>query len=836
MMQQYLRIKAQHPDMLLFYRMGDFYEMFYEDAERASRLLDITLTTRGASAGAPVKMAGVPYHAVDQYLAKLVRIGESVAICDQTGDPATSKGPVERQVTRIVTPGTLTDSALLEDKADNILLALSRAKGAVGLAWLNLASGDLRVTEIAPQILESELRRIGPAEILVSDGVAEAALAGFALTRLPAWHFDFDAGRKALLKQLGAASLAGFGCEDLEPAIGACGALLEYARKTQGQALVHVTALIPERASEFVRMDAATRRNLELTETLRGEPSPTLFSLLDECATGMGSRLLRHWLHHPLRDHAALVARYEAVAALAEAHAGIQKLLRRFADVERIAGRIALRNARPRDLSSLRDSLALLPELGAAVPKGAQLLAGLLADLEVPGDCLSLLRNAVEEEPAAMVRDGGVIASGYNRGLDELRALQTDSGAFLAELEARERGRTGIPNLRVAYNNVHGFYIEITNAHAEKVPPDYRRRQTLKNAERYITPELKAFEDKALSARDRALALEKSLYDELLGLLAAHLPPLQRIARALAQSDVLACYAALSSKRNYCRPDLTDEILVEIEAGRHPVVESQIDTFIANGTRLSPTRQLLLITGPNMGGKSTYMRQVALIVLMAHAGCFVPAKAARIGPIDQIFTRVGAADDLAGGRSTFMVEMTESANILHNATARSLVLMDEVGRGTSTFDGLALAWAIARQLIERNKSLTLFATHYFEMTRLALEYREAANVHLDAVEHKDTIVFMHAVEEGPASQSYGLQVAQLAGVPKGVIRNARRYLQMLEDASLTRGGQSDLFVAGHAVAGPEGEPDAVRRALDAVSPDELSPREALELLYKLKRL
>jgi DNA mismatch repair protein MutS len=583
-------------------------------------------------------------------------------------------------------------------------------------------------------------------------------------------------------------------------------------------------------------MDAATRRNLELTETLRGEASPTLFSLLDECATGMGSRMLRHWLHHPLRDRSALVARHEAVAALADAHAGIQKLLHRFADVERITGRIALRNARPRDLSSLRDSLALLPELGAAIPKSTELLAGLLDDLELPGECLSLLRNAVEEEPAAMVRDGGVIASGYNKELDELRGLQTDSGAFLAELEARERGRTGIPNLRVAYNNVHGFYIEITNAHAEKVPPDYRRRQTLKNAERYITPELKAFEDKALSARDRALALEKSLYEELLGLLAAHLPPLQRIARALAQADVLACYAALSSKRNYCRPELTDEILIEIEAGRHPVVEAQIEPFIANGTRLSPTRQLLLITGPNMGGKSTYMRQVALIVLMAHAGCFVPAKAARIGPIDQIFTRVGAADDLAGGRSTFMVEMTESANILHNATARSLVLMDEVGRGTSTFDGLALAWAIARQLIERNKSLTLFATHYFEMTRLALEYREAANVHLDAVEHKDTIVFMHAVEEGPASQSYGLQVAQLAGVPKGVIRNARRYLQMLEDASLTRGGQSDLFVGGRAVPEPAGESDAVRRALAAVSPDELSPREALELLYKLKRL
>ena len=833
MMQQYLRLKAQYPDILLFYRMGDFYEMFYGDAERASRLLDLTLTTRGASAGAPIKMAGVPYHAVDQYLAKLVKIGESVAICEQVGDPATSKGPVDRQVTRIVTPGTLTDSELLEEKADNILLALARAKGAVGLAWLNLASGELRVTEVAPQLLDSELRRIGPAEILATEG---AELNGFAVTRLPEWHFDLDAGRKILLKQLGAASLAGYGCEDLEPAIGAAGALLEYARKTQGQALAHVVAVVPERASEYLRMDAATRRNLELTETLRGEPAPTLFSVMDDCATGMGSRLLRHWLHHPLRDQAALAARHDAVAALADAHAAIHKLLRRFADVERITGRVALKNARPRDCSSLRDSLGLLPELGPVVPKGAALLGAMLDDLRVPEECLALLRRAVMEDPAAMVRDGGVIAGGYSKELDELRALQTGSGTFLAELERRERERTGVPNLRVAYNNVHGFYIEITNAHAGKVPADYRRRQTLKNAERYITPELKAFEDKALSARDRALALEKTLYDELLSLLAPHVSQLQRIARSLAQLDVLACFAAAAARRGCCRPEFTADVAVEIEAGRHPVVEAQIEAFIANGVRLSPSRQLLLVTGPNMGGKSTYMRQVALIVLMAHVGAFVPAKSARIGPIDQIFTRVGAADDLAGGRSTFMVEMTESANILHNATERSLVLMDEVGRGTSTFDGLALAWAIARQLLEKNRSLTLFATHYFELTRLGFDYEHAANVHLDAVEHKDTIVFLHAVEEGPASQSYGLQVAQLAGVPKNVIRNARRYLQMLEDASLTRGGQNDLFVAGKSAPEAAPEPDALRQALSAIAPDELSPREALEVLYKLKRL
>ncbi len=833
MMQQYLRIKAEHPDILLFYRMGDFYELFYDDAERAARLLDITLTTRGASAGQPIRMAGVPWHSVEQYLAKLVKLGESVAICEQIGEPDSAKGPVERQVTRIVTPGTLTDSALLDEKSDNILLALAADRASVGLAWLSLASGELRVTEVAPQLLASELRRIAPAEVLAAEG---AEPVGYFVTRLPAWHFDVDSGRRKLLAQLGAATLAGYGCEDLTLALGACGALLEYARKTQGQALAHVTAVKAERASELLRMDAATRRNLELTETLRGEPAPSLFSLLDECATGMGSRLLRHWLHHPLRDRGALEARHEALEALAggaEPHA----ILRRFADVERIAARVALKSARPRDLSSLRDSLAQLPRLVAATPRGAPLLEALARDLEPPGECIALLARAIQPEPAALVRDGGVIADGYSAELDELRRLQTNAGEFLAALEARERERTGIPNLRVAYNHVHGYYIEVTHAQADKVPADYRRRQTLKNAERYITPELKQFEDKALSAKERALALEKSLYDSLLDALLAHLPALQRIARALAQLDVLASLAAIAARRNYCRPRFVDETLVEIEAGRHPVVENQIERFIANDARLSPARQLLLITGPNMGGKSTYMRQVALIVLLAHVGSFVPAAAARIGPIDQIFTRIGAADDLAGGRSTFMVEMTESANILHNATARSLVLMDEVGRGTSTFDGLALAWAIARHLLEKNRALTLFATHYFELTRLALEYREAANVHLDAVEHKDSVVFLHAVEEGPASQSYGLQVAALAGVPKAVIQRARRILQSLEEHSLARDGQLDLFTASAAPEeSAEAPSDPLREALAQVNPDELSPREALELLYRLKKL
>jgi DNA mismatch repair protein MutS len=834
MMQQYLRIKGEHPDILVFYRMGDFYELFYDDAEKASRLIDLTLTQRGTSAGAPVKMAGVPVHSVEQYLAKLVRLGQSVAIAEQIGDPATAKGPVDRQVTRIVTPGTLTDSELLDDKADNVLLALHRDKTTVGLAWLSLASGNLRVAEVAPQALDNELRRIAPAEILIRK---DASLNGYLVTTLPEWHFDVEAGKKRLLQQLGAASLAGFGCEDMTLAIGACGALLDYAAKTQGQALAHVTAVSAERAGEYLRLDAATRRNLELTETLRGEPAPTLFSLLDECATGMGSRLLRHWLHHPLRDRAALAARHDAVTALQESQ--IQKILRRFSDVERITARLALKSVRPRELSGLRDSLRLLPALTSALPDTVALLRDLAGDLATPEAALALLDKSIHPEPAARVIDGGVIADGYNADLDELRRLQTDAGSFLVELEKREKERTGIPNLRVAYNSVHGYYIEVTSSHIAKVPEDYRRRQTLKNAERYITPELKTFEDKALSARDRALALEKSLYEQVIEDLQAHLGVLQKIARAIAQTDVLANFSSLAVKKNFARPHFSDQVCIDIGGGRHPVVEGQkeasSDPFIANDCRLSPLRRFLLITGPNMGGKSTYMRQVALIVLMAHIGSFVPARAARIGPIDQIFTRIGAADDLAGGRSTFMVEMTESASILHNATEKSLVLMDEVGRGTSTFDGLALAWAIAKHLVEKNRALSLFATHYFEMTRMALEHKDVANVHLDAVEHKDTVVFLHAVEEGPASRSYGLQVAALAGVPKAVIRQANKYLQLLEDSSLARGNQDDLF--SRKVA-PEPEPasDPLREEMLKVNPDELTPREALELLYRLKKL
>ena len=846
MMQQYLRLKAQYPELLLFYRMGDFYELFYEDAEKAARLLDITLTTRGQSAGQPVRMAGVPFHAVEQYLARLVKLGESVVICEQVGDPATSKGPVERAVSRIVTPGTLTDSALLDDKSDSLLLAISPERNLVGLAWLNLANGDFRLLEIGPGGLAAQLERLRPAEILVPDGSPASFPdhAAASVKRLPDWHFDRDAAARGLTLHFGTRDLAAFlpesGMEAPSAALAAAGALYQYAKTTQNQALAHITTLTLERESAWLRMDAATRRNLELTETLRGEPTPTLLSLLDDCRTSMGSRWLRHCLHHPLADHAAAAARHDAVAELAgDAGKGpfeaIRTALRGMADVERITARIALKSARPRDLSALRDSLAGLETLRRPLAQVAtDGLCALRTDLATPTDCLDLLNRAIAPEPAAVLRDGGVIHEGYDAELDELRTIQQNCGAYLLDLEARERTRSGIANLRVEYNRVHGFYIEVTHANAGKVPDDYRRRQTLKNAERYITPELKAFEDKALSAQERALSREKLLYDELLARLGEDIPTLQRIARAVALLDGLCTFAAISVRANWCRPQFDDSFMLEIEAGRHPVVEGQVDSFIANDCRFNPTRRMLLVTGPNMGGKSTYMRQVALIVLLAHCGAFVPARAARIGPVDAIYTRIGASDDLASGRSTFMVEMTEAAAILHGASENSLVLMDEVGRGTSTFDGMALAFAIARHLLEKNRGYVLFSTHYFELTRLAEDYPECGNIHLDAVEHGHSIVFLHAVEDGPANQSYGIQVAALAGIPGSVIRDAKRRLRRLENREITDGPQADLFTA--APEPVEAEPHPALDALRALDPDGLSPREALEKLYELKRI
>ncbi|WP_422648827.1 DNA mismatch repair protein MutS [Cupriavidus sp. H18C1] len=864
MMQQYLRIKADHPDTLLFYRMGDFYELFHDDAEKAARLLDITLTARGSSNGVPIRMAGIPFHSVDQYLARLVKLGESVAICEQIGDPATSKGPVERKVVRIVTPGTLTDAALLPDKADTFLMAVHqqttrRGVSKTGLAWLNLASGELRLMECEAAQLARELERIRPAELLHTDGI-ELPGHPCARTRLPEWHFDQDAGARRLREQLGVASLDPFGCRTLGAALGAAGALLNYAASTQGQSLRHVQGVTVEHETEFVGLDTATRRNLELTETLRGGESPTLFSLLDTCATAMGSRLLRHWLHHPLRERAIPQARQQAIGALlAQDLDTLRARLRRLADVERITARLALLSARPRDLSSLRDTLAALPDVQACVAPDdtAPLLAQTLTELAVPQECLDLLSRAIAPEPSTAVRDGGVIARGYDAALDELRDISENCGQFLIDLEARERTRTGIANLRVEYNRVHGFYIEVTNGQADKVPDDYRRRQTLKNAERYITPELKAFEDKALSAQDRALAREKQLYEELLQLLLPHIGELRRVAAALSRLDVLAALAERARTLDWSCPERVDENVIDIVQGRHPVVEGQLAAestpFIANDCHLTEARKLLLITGPNMGGKSTFMRQTALIVLLACVGAYVPARRATVGPIDRIFTRIGAADDLAGGRSTFMVEMTEAAAILHNATPHSLVLMDEIGRGTSTFDGLALAWAIARHLLAHNRSHTLFATHYFELTQLPQEFPQAANVHLSAVEHGDGIVFLHAVQDGPASQSYGLQVAQLAGVPQPVIRAARKHLAWLEQQSTdaTPTPQLDLFAAptvpdsdddddddrnGGSAASIAPGNDALGEAMRDLDPDSMTPRQALDALYRLKAL
>jgi len=848
MMQQYLRIKAQHPDMLMFYRMGDFYELFFDDAEKAAKLLGITLTQRGASAGEPIKMAGVPYHAAEQYLAKLVKSGESVAICEQVGDPATSKGPVAREVTRIITPGTLTDAALLEDKRDCILLALWVHESTLGLAWLNLAAGQLRVMETSPQNLLSELERLQPSEILWPESLKQAEIQGknWALKRLPLWQFDRDTAISNLTRQFETHDLSGFGCEDLPIALCAAGALLEYTRLTQGSTALPITSLQAERDSIYIRMDAATRRNLEISETIRGERSPTLLSLLDTCSTNMGSRLLQFWLHHPLRDHAAIQKRLDSVAALIgdseqNNYWVARDLLRHFVDAERITARIALKSARPRDLSGLRDSLKLLPEVIQAIANGSsERMRQLIQAMQIEPALVALLSQSLLEEPGVVLREGNVIADGYDAELDELRALQNNCGEFLLQLEIREKERTGIPNLKVEYNRVHGFYIEVTHAHSEKIPTDYRRRQTLKSAERYITPELKAFEDKALSAQDRALAREKYLYDELLNALLRYIHPLQRMAASIAEIDVLCAFAERAQTLDYTAPYLLAEEIFEIDTGRHPVVESQVENFVANDVQLGADHtgkpQMLIITGPNMGGKSTYMRQIALIALLAHCGCYVPAKKVRIGALDQIFTRIGAADDLASGRSTFMVEMTETANILHNATEQSLVLMDEVGRGTSTFDGLALAFAIARYLLSKNRSFTLFATHYFELTKLAEEFKQIRNVHLDAVEYKHRIVFLHKVAEGPASQSYGLQVAALAGVPESVIKVARKHLIKLEQESVKKEPQLDLF----SFSIPEPEEDIrqehpVIAMLQNLSPDELSPRQALEQLYLLKK-
>ncbi len=839
MMQQYLGIKGDYPDMLVFYRMGDFYELFFDDARRAAKLLDITLTARGKSGGNAIPMAGVPYHAVEGYLAKLVRKGESVAICEQVGDPATSKGLVERKVMRVVTPGTLTDEALLAESRDNLVAAVMQDQQRFGLAWLDLAGGRFRLTEVTGlDALAGEIERLRPAEIIVD----EEQMSGHAfpnkirVTGRPPWHFDLDSATRLLCAQFQTRDLSGFGCDDFPLGAAAAGALLQYVNDTQKTALPHLSTITVEHTADALVMDAPTRRNLELEESLTGHHDLTLAGVMDHCQSPMGSRLLRRWIQRPLRDATTLRGRYQAVQTLILERLAepLQTALHGVGDVERILSRIALRSARPRDLRQLLQAISRLPEARAVLAAvDSPLLKCLHTQIQAHPRQRKLLQKALVDSPPMLIRDGGVIAEGYDEELDELRSIASNADQYLLDLEAREKERTGIATLKLGYNRVHGYYIEISKGQADKAPADYIRRQTLKGAERYITPELKAFEDKVLSARERALSREKHLYEQLLETLLEVLSEMQATAAGLAELDVLVCFAERAETLNLCQPEIVDQPCLEIRAGRHLVVEQVIETpFVANDLALGERRKLLVITGPNMGGKSTYMRQAALIAILAHIGSFVPAEHLRIGPIDRIFTRIGASDDLAGGRSTFMVEMTETATILNNATEQSLVLMDEIGRGTSTYDGLSLAWAAAHHMGENVRAFTLFATHYFELTALAGELPDCDNVHLDATEHKGQLVFLHSVKPGPASQSYGLQVAALAGVPGAVIRRAKSYLTMLETHQHEDNPQAQLAFT----APVEPASNALTNAINEIDPDELTPRQALEALYRLKKI
>ncbi|OZC35654.1 DNA mismatch repair protein MutS [Marinobacter vinifirmus] len=858
MMQQYLKIKREHPNELVFYRMGDFYELFYDDAKKAAELLDITLTARGQSGGNPIPMAGVPFHAAEGYIARMVRAGQSIAIAEQIGDPATSKGPVERKVVRIVTPGTLSDEAFLEDRRDNLLAAIFSHKEQFGFASLDISSGRFAVSELdSLEALQGELQRLRPAEILISEDFPFGdLLEGFTgVRRQGPWLFELDSARRVITQQLQVRDLTGFGCEDLHLAICAAGCLLQYARETQRTALPHIRKLTRERREDAVILDAASRRNLEIDTNLMGGQQYTLAWVMDRTATAMGARELRRWLNRPLRNVEVVQQRQQSVSALLDGfhYEPVHDLLKRVGDIERILARVALRSARPRDLARLRDAFQILPELQEALkPVNSSHVAQLAGTIGEYPELADLLERAIIENPPVVIREGGVIAEGFDEELDELRNISENAGQYLLDVETRERERTGISTLKVGYNRVHGYYIEISRGQSAQAPVDYIRRQTLKNAERFITPELKEFEDKALSAKSRALAREKGLYDDVLETVAEQLAPLQDAAQALAELDVLSNFAERATSLRFTAPEFTDQPGFDVEEGRHPVVEQLLDEpFVPNNLLMDTKRRMLVITGPNMGGKSTYMRQAALIALLAYTGSFVPANRAVLGPVDRIFTRMGSSDDIAGGRSTFMVEMTETANILHNATEHSLVLMDEVGRGTSTFDGLSLAWATAEHLAKDIRCYTLFATHYFELTQLADDLEHAVNVHLTATEHDDSIVFLHNVHDGPASQSYGLQVAKLAGVPQDVIRNAKAQLAHLEGSASPSAPAPEHVhePAPKAVKQPTSaetvyqgdmfamaEPSAVEEALQQLDVDGLSPREALNQLYELRAL
>ncbi|CNH95225.1 DNA mismatch repair protein MutS [Yersinia kristensenii] len=838
MMQQYHRLKAQHPDILLFYRMGDFYELFYSDAKRASQLLDISLTKRGSSAGEPIPMAGVPYHSIENYLAKLVQLGESAAICEQIGDPATSKGPVERKVVRIVTPGTVSDEALLQERQDNLLAAIWQDARGFGYATLDISSGRFRVAEPADlETMAAELQRTHPAELLYPENFEPMSLIEnrHGLRRRPLWEFELETAKQQLNLQFGTRDLIGFGVEQSHQALRAAGCLLQYVKDTQRTSLPHIRGLTMERQQDGIVMDAATRRNLELTQNLSGGMENTLAAILDCSVTAMGSRMLKRWLHMPIRDTKVLTDRQQAIGGLQDITAELQTPLRQVGDLERILARLALRTARPRDLARMRHAFQQLPEIHRLLqPLDVPHIQNLLSQVGQFDELQNLLERAIVEAPPVLVRDGGVIAPGYNAELDEWRALADGATDYLDRLEIREREKLGLDTLKVGFNGVHGYFIQVSRGQSHLVPIHYVRRQTLKNAERYIIPELKEYEDKVLTSKGKALAIEKGLYEEIFDLLLPHLPELQISANALAELDVLANLAERAETLNYSCPVLSDKPGIKIIGGRHPVVEQVLsEPFISNPLTLSPQRRMLIITGPNMGGKSTYMRQTALIVLLAHMGSYVPADQATIGPVDRIFTRVGAADDLASGRSTFMVEMTETANILHNATEQSLVLMDEIGRGTSTYDGLSLAWACAENLASRIKAMTLFATHYFELTTLPEKMEGVVNVHLDALEHGETIAFMHSVQDGAASKSYGLAVAALAGVPRDVIKRARQKLKELE--SLSNNAAASKIDGSQLTLLNEEVPPAVE-ALEALDPDSLSPRQALEWIYRLKNM
>ncbi len=843
MMQQYLKIKAEHPSNLVFYRMGDFYELFFDDARKASKLLDITLTRRGQSAGEPIPMAGIPYHAADGYLAKLVKLGESVAIAEQIGDPATSKGPVARKVVRVITPGTVTDEALMDERRDSLLTSISINDATIGIATLNISSGQITVMEVADiEAAHDELERIKPAEILISEEFRNSPLVSnrAGVKTQPPWYFDLDTATRTITTQFKTKDIAGFGCEAMPCAIQAAGCLLQYAKDTQQAALPHIQSLRVERVDDAVILDAATRRNLELEVNMRGGHDFTLASVLDKTATAMGSRMLRRWINRPLRDQQTLRERFHSISTFLEnqQHEDVKECLRGIGDIERIIARVALKTARPRDLCQLRSAFQTLPQLKDLITKlDSPRIKQILHDLGDYTELSTLLNCALVDAPPVLIRDGGVIAAGYDSELDELRGIRENAGQYLLDLEAREKERTGVATLKVNYNRVHGYYIELSKLHADKAPADYIRRQTLKGVERYITPELKSFEDKALSAKDRALAREKLLYDELIERFVPYLGELQKSAMAISELDVLQNLAERASTLNYCQPELVDTPTLIIEEGRHPVVEQTLDTpFVPNSSHLDDNTRMLIITGPNMGGKSTYMRQTALIAVLASIGSFVPADRVTIGPIDRIFTRIGASDDLASGRSTFMVEMTETANILHNASEQSLVLMDEIGRGTSTFDGLSLAWACAEHIATKTKAFTLFATHYFELTALPDTLNSVSNVHLSAVEHGDGIIFMHAVKPGPANQSYGLQVATLAGVPQAVIKNAKRRLLELESQSKISTSSVSNHHTQEQISLFESLDQPVLQELKKIAPDDLTPKQALEKLYELKMM